>query len=212
MGETGAARRARGRAPDPRRVATTRQQILRAALDSFLAHGFEGTRMADVAARAGLAKGTLYLHFEDKDALFEFVLRELVSEPLARFRASPVPDGETVRAFLARLILPLLGDLEASGRGAVLRLIITEGGRSPALARLHRSLVIEPALEAVRRKVEEAVAGGEDRLAPLLRYPQLVAAPVVLATVWNGFWGSEQPIDTASMFEAFLDLAIGAGE
>src|SRR3954447_1827691 len=108
MPEAGVVRRPRGRAPDPDRVAQTRQQILRAALDSFLANGFEGTRMADVAARAGLAKGTLYLHFRDKGALFEFVLRELVSEPIARFRAGPAQQGETIRAFLERLILPLV--------------------------------------------------------------------------------------------------------
>src|SRR5206468_6187946 len=143
------------------RVAQTRQQILRAALDSFLEQGFEGTRMADVAARAGLAKGTLYLHFADKAALFEFVLRELVSAPIARFAAEPAPDGEPVRAFLERLFLPLMRDVEESGRGAVLRLIITEGVRSPELAAMHRRLVIEPAMGAVRRKVEDAVARGD---------------------------------------------------
>ena len=199
-------RRSRGRAPDPSRVAQTRQQILHAALDSFLAHGFEGTRMADVAARAGLAKGTLYLHFADKAALFEFVLRELVSEPIARFAAHPAPDGETVRAFLQRLILPLLRDLEGSGRGAVLRLILAEGARSPELAAMHRRLVIEPALQAVRQKVDAAVARGNAHLAPLLRFPQLVAGPVLLGTIWIGFWGRDQPLDTAAMFEAFLDL------
>jgi hypothetical protein len=114
-----------------------------------------------------------------------------------------------VRGFLERLILPLLHDLEASGRAAVLRLIIAEGARSPRLAKLHRRLVIEPVMAAVRQRVAAAVAGGDERLAPLLRFPQLVAAPIVLATVWNGLWGREQPLDTAAMYEAFLELAFG---
>ncbi len=209
MVEPGAAPRKRGRAPDPDRVAQTRQQILRAALENFVAHGFEATRMADVAARAGLAKGTLYLHFQDKNALFEFVLRELVSEPIARFGAHPVPEGETVRGFLERGIMPLARDLEASGRGMVLRLVIAEGGRSPELAALHRRLVIEPIMNAVRQKVEAAVRDGETRLEPLLRFPQLVGAPIVTAAVWNGLWGREQPVDTAGMYGAFLDLVFG---
>src|SRR5437660_1632665 len=78
-------------------------------------------------------------------------------------------------------------------------------------AAMHRRLVIEPALGAVRRKVEQAVARGDAHLAPLLRFPQLVAGPVVLGTVWNGLWGREQPVDMAAMFEAFLELAFGAG-
>ena len=102
--------RGRGRAPDPQRVAQTREAILRSALTTFLERGFEGTRMVDVAARAGLAKGTLYLHFADKEVLFEFVLQQLISEPLARLRVGTAPPGESVRARLDRVMLPLLSD------------------------------------------------------------------------------------------------------
>lgn len=160
--------------------------------------------MADVAARAGLAKGTLYLHFADKAALFEFVLRELISEPLAAFRSSPPLDGESARAALERLLLPLLADLERSGRATVLRLIITEGARFPELAAIHRRLVIEPFMATVREKV-----ACNPELGPLQRFPQLMVAPVVMATVWNGLWSGEQKLDTAEVFSAFLDLVFG---
>ncbi|MBV8912799.1 MAG: TetR/AcrR family transcriptional regulator [Acetobacteraceae bacterium] len=205
MNERGA-KRARGRVPDPERTTQTRQLILRAALDSFLERGFEGTRMADVAARAGLAKGTLYLHFADKQALFEFVLRELISEPLAAFRAVPPLAGDSARAVLERLVLPLLRDLERSGRAAVLRLIITEGGRFPELAAMHRRLVIEPFLAAVREKV-----AGSPALAAFERFPQLMVAPVIMAAVWNGLWGRQEQLDAAEVFSAFLDLVFGPG-
>lgn len=111
--------RTRGRQPDPERTAQTRELILGVALAQFLQTGFERTRMAEIAARAGLAKGTLYLHFADKEALFEFVLEQLVSAPLARLRAQPAPPGERTRAQLERLFLPMLRDFEASGRAAV---------------------------------------------------------------------------------------------
>jgi hypothetical protein len=64
----------------------------------------------------------------------------------------------------------------------------------------------------VREKLETAIGAGEVRLVPLLRFPQLVAAPIVLATVWNGLWGGEQPVDTEAMYQAFLDLAFGPAE
>lgn len=196
--------RGRGRAPDPERTAQTRALILRSALAAFLESGFERTRMADVAARAGLAKGTLYLHFSDKEGLFEYVLEQLVSEPLARLREGPAPTGETPRALLERIVLPLLRDFESSGRASVLRLIIAEGVRFPALAAMHRRLVIEPMM----RVVVEAL-GGADAPGPLRRFPQLVGAPVVMAAVWNGIWSTETQVDTAEMFAAFLDAVFG---
>lgn len=196
--------RGRGRLPDPQRTAQTRELILRSALAAFLERGFEGTRMADVAAGAGLAKGTLYLHFADKEALFEFVLQQLISEPLARIRAELSPPDESVRAKLERLFLPLLRDLEGSGRATVLRLIIAEGSRFPTLAAIHRRLVIEPMMEVVLKAVS-----GHDRLEPIARFPQLLGAPVVMAAVWNGLWSAGAPLDPAAMFTAFLDLVFG---
>ena len=200
--------RGRGRAPDPQRVAQTREMILRSALATFLERGFEGTRMVDVATRAGLAKGTLYLHFADKEALFEFVLQEMMSAPLARLRTEPPAAGESVRARLSRLFLPLLEDFETSGRASVLRLIIAEGARFPALAQIHRRLVIDPMMKAVDVVLEGAA--DRKRLEPLMRCPQLLGAPVIMASVWNELWSRDVRVDPKEMMVAFLDLIFGA--
>ena len=163
--------------------------------------------MVDVASRAGLAKGTLYLHFADKEALFEFVLQQLISAPLAQIRTGVAPVGESVRARLDRLLLPLMRDFESSGRASVLRLIIAEGARFPALADIHRRLVITPMMEIF----DEAVccSGTADRLEPLRRFPQLIGAPVVMASVWNGIWAQGDTVDPAAMLAAFFDLVFG---
>jgi AcrR family transcriptional regulator len=199
--------RGRGRAPDPQRVAQTREMILRSALATFLERGFEGTRMVDVATRAGLAKGTLYLHFADKEALFEFVLQEMMSAPLARLRTEPPGVDESVRTRLSRLFLPLLQDFETSGRASVLRLIIAEGARFPALAEIHRRLVIDPMMEAVAVVLEGAP--DRKRLEPLIRCPQLLGAPVIMASVWNELWSRNEKVDPKEMMIAFLDLVFG---
>ena len=199
--------RGRGRAPDPQRVAQTREMILRSALATFLERGFEGTRMVDVATRAGLAKGTLYLHFADKEALFEFVLQEMMSLPLARLRTELPAADDSVRDRLSRLFLPLLEDFETSGRASVLRLIIAEGARFPALADIHRRLVIDPMMKAVATVLEGAT--DQKRLEPLLRCPQLLGAPVIMASVWNELWSRDKRIDPKEMMIAFLDLLFG---
>jgi AcrR family transcriptional regulator len=194
--------RGRGRLPDPQRTAQTRELIQRSALATFLERGFEGTRMADVAARAGLAKGTVYVHFADKEVLFEYVLEQLITEPLARLRAEPAPAVESPRARLERLMLPLLHDFEPSGRASVMRLIIAEGARFPELAAIHRRVVIEPMMQVIRETVS-----GAPGLEALDRFPQLIGAPVVMAAIWNGVWSGGERLDPTAMFTAFLDLA-----
>src|SRR5882757_9029467 len=53
------------------RAAERREAIIAAGLEEFIARGFAATRLDDVAKRAGVAKGTIYLHFKDKEALFQ---------------------------------------------------------------------------------------------------------------------------------------------
>jgi AcrR family transcriptional regulator len=198
------ARRARG--PNPARTARTRAAILEAALEEFLAQGFAGTRMADVAARAGVAKGTLYLHFADKSALFEGVLGEALAAPLAGLTGAAPAPGEGVRDFLLRALGPVLREMEASRRGAVIRLVLAEAGRFPELAAMYRRIVIEPGLSAVRAMAARAAAAGELRGEALLRHPQLLVAPVVLAVLWNGLFAAGDPLDPEAVFAAQLEL------
>ena len=120
----------RGRGPSPHKTAQTRHAIVSAALETFLERGFSGTRMIDVAQRAGVAKGTLYLYFADKQALFEGVLGEVIAAPIAGVRVVAPGEGESVRAFLLRAVVPVLRTMESSRRAAVLRLVITEGPAS----------------------------------------------------------------------------------
>ncbi|TGD93273.1 TetR/AcrR family transcriptional regulator [Methylobacterium nonmethylotrophicum] len=199
----------RTRGPSPAKTAETRRAILSAALDAFLAEGFSGARMSDVASRAGLAKGTLYLHFPDKEALFEGVVAGAIGDPLKGAMAAPPGPDEPTRAYLLRNLGPLFADLEGSRRGAVIRLVATEGPRFPGLSAIYRRRVIDPAIEAVRRLAARALARGEIRSDALVRIPQLLIAPALMATLWNGLYGAEEPLDAGAAFAGFLDLVLG---
>lgn len=196
----------RVRRPSPARTARTREAILAAALDIFLERGFAATRMADVAARAGLGKGTLYLHFADKAALFEGVLQAAIGGPLADLAAAAPAPNETVREALRRRFGPALREMEASRRAAVIRLVLAEAGRLPEVAAMYRRVVIAPGLAAIRALARLAAARGELRGEALLRHPQLLVAPVVLAVLWNGFFAEGEPMDPEAVFAAQLDL------
>src|SRR3954463_9473948 len=80
------------------RAAERREAIIAAAMDEFIAQGFAATRLDDVAKRAGVAKGTIYLHFKDKEALFEELIRTAIVPLLNRLAAAgPPPAGASIR-------------------------------------------------------------------------------------------------------------------
>jgi AcrR family transcriptional regulator len=202
----------RRRGPSPAKTAATRKALLKAALESFLERGFAETRMSDVAARAGVAKGTTYLHFADKAALFGEVLRSVMSDARAgRSAPRPLPDERT-GDFLRRVIPPILKDLQTSGMIAVPRLVVTEGARFPELASVYRQIAIEPVLRLVRLYARRAERLGEMQSDSLSRLPILLAAPVVVATLWNGLFVDDEQLDAAAVFAAWLDLVFERNE
>src|SRR6201989_3048118 len=73
--------------PRSRRSAERRDAILSAALDEFSAQGFAATRMDDVAKRAGIAKGTIYLYFRDKERLFQELIRAMLTPVVGSIEA-----------------------------------------------------------------------------------------------------------------------------
>src|SRR5690242_19613097 len=79
-----------------RKAAAKREAILHAALDEFSARGFTAARLEDVAARAGVAKGTIYLYFADKEALFQEIVRAMIVPVLAFVEVTP-PPGMPIR-------------------------------------------------------------------------------------------------------------------
>ena len=109
----------RGRGPSPHKTAQTRQAVARAALELFIEQGYRGTPMSDVAERAGVAKGTVYRYFADKQALFAGVISDVLDDRVAALRAAEPGEGESLRNFLSRVVTPLLATVEGSpSRGA----------------------------------------------------------------------------------------------
>src|SRR5260370_31619279 len=79
------------------RAAERREAIIAAAMDEFIAQGFAATRLDDVAKRAGVAQGTIYLHFKDKEALVDELIRPAIVPTVNRLAAPPPPVGASVR-------------------------------------------------------------------------------------------------------------------
>src|SRR3984957_15436400 len=105
--------------------AQRRDAILAAALEEFSARGFAAARLEDVAQRAGVGKGTIYLHFRDKEALFQELVTSMLGPFVANLEATP-PTGLPIRFVLQRLVDVFLREIYGTERRKLLRLVMTE--------------------------------------------------------------------------------------
>src|SRR5262245_60772366 len=202
--EPGAPTTGTGRAA---KAAARRAAILEAALDEFSARGFAAARLDDVAQRAGVAKGTIYLHFKDKEALFQELVRTMLSPVVARLEALSASDVP-IRIVLDRFADLFVREIYGTRRRDVARLIITEGARFPTIAEFYYREVVARGIAAMRALIEHAVSRGELSHTALARYPQLVVAPGLVAILWAGLFGRFEPLDVAGMMKAHIEILL----
>src|SRR5262245_8791768 len=187
------------------RAAARRAAILTAALDEFSARGFAAARLDDVARRADVAKGTIYLHFKDKEALFQELVRSMLNPLVLNVEAIPARDvpfrivAEQIAEMFAREILE-------TRRKDVIRLILAEGQRFPKLAEFYYREVVSRVMAAMSALLQRAYERGEIRHAALAKFPQLLVAPGLVAVLWGGLFSRIAPIDFRALMRAHLDI------
>ena len=192
--------------PRPReaRSAARREAILSAALDEFSQQGFEAARLDDVAKRAGVAKGTIYLYFSDKEALFQELIRTMLTPVVGSIEAMGAVDLP-MRVLAERLIDVFVREVYETRRRDVIRLMIAEGRRFPNLAEFYYREVLSRVIAAVRGILARAAERGEIPAA-LVDFPQIIAAPGLVAIVWSGLFERFELLDVRAMMKTHLDL------
>lgn len=190
------------------RSAERRQAILDAALEEFSVNGFAGTRLDDVARRAGVAKGTIYLYFNDKEFLFQELVRTMFA-PIVHAIENAPPSTLPVRDTVERLIDLFVREVLGTRRKDVIRLIIAEGPRFPKLAEFHHREVLSRVMAAISALMARAVERGEISNDVYVKFPQLVVAPGLVAVIWSGLFNRYAPLDVAAMMRAHLDIIFG---
>ena len=189
------------------RSAARREAILAAALDEFAASGFEAARLDDVAKRAGIAKGTIYLYFRDKESLFQELVRTMLTPLVGTIEA--LGAAEVPIAVLSEQIVELfVREVYETRRKDVIRLMITEGRRFPKLAEFYYREVLSRIIAAVRALLRRAAARGEVPEA-LIDFPQIIAAPGLVAIIWAGLFERFEPLDVRKMMKTHVELLFG---
>jgi AcrR family transcriptional regulator len=193
-----------GSASRKTRSAERRDAILSAALDEFSTRGFEAARLDDVARRAGIAKGTIYLYFRDKESLFQELIRTMLTPLVGTIEA--LGEADMPVALLADRIVDLfVREIYETRRKDVIRLMITEGRRFPKLAEFYYREVLSRVIGAVRSLLRRATTRGEIPEG-LADFPQIVAAPGLVAIVWSGLFERFEPLDVRKMMKTHIEL------
>lgn len=199
-----------GEAPASRaeRAAERRAAIVGAAMEEFIARGFTATRLDDIAKRAGVAKGTIYLHFKDKESMFEELIRTAIVPFVSRMTAPPSFTG-SVRDAVETLGRLFIHEVATTRRGDIVRLIVAEGPRFPAIADFYYREVVSRGLAALRGLIELAIERGEIREPKLAQFPQIMIAPVLIAVLWKSLFERHASLDAEAMLRTHLDLIFG---
>jgi AcrR family transcriptional regulator len=190
------------------RAAERRQAIIDAAMEEFIARGFAATRLDDIARRAGVAKGTIYLHFKDKESMFEELIRTAIV-PLVSRMQGPTPAFSTVRDLIEGFALNFIREVATTRRGDIVRLIVSEGPRFPSIADFYYREVVSKGLAGMRAMIELGIARGEIKNAGLAKFPQIMVAPAMIAVIWQSLFAKHAPLDAIEMFRTHLDLIFG---
>lgn len=185
-------------------------EIIEAALALFTQKGYAATRLDEVAARAGISKGTLYLYFESKEALFKAVVQAMVVPEIERaehyirdYRGSA---GELVR----KLVYQWWETLDDRGLRGMPKLIMAESGNFPELARFYVDHVTNRVRELLASVVRLGVEQGEFRECDPPLTARLLMAPIVFLAIWSqSLLPYEEPeFDVGAYLDQHVDILL----
>jgi len=186
-------------------------EILDAALVCFAEHGFAATRLDDVAHRAGVTKGTLYLYFPNKEELFKAVVAQALVPNLERGEAllSEAAEPQSTAALLAE-VMRGWAELASSPAGAIPKIVVSEAGNFPDLARFYREQVVDRGMALLRRVLQLGIARGEFRALDLDDTVRCVVAPLLMAMLWRHSLGRHElaGFDPDALCQTHLQLLL----
>ena len=183
------------------------QEITAAALHAFAEKGYAATRVDDVAKKAGVSKGLLYLYFKTKEDLFKAVIRSFVVPRIDALRDVIDNADMSSEEFLRGPFLEFVKTLPGSPISILVRLMISEGPKHPDLLQFYWDNVISRGLGAINELLERGIQNGEFRRSVVTELPHLFVMPVMFSVIFKLLFEKQCP-DTDKLIETQVDLLI----
>lgn len=183
------------------------QEISEAAYAVFAEKGYAAARVEEVAKRAGVSKGLLYLYFKTKEELFKAVIKSVVIRRVDALVASVEETELSSEAFMRGPLLEFMKRVPGSPVAIVIRLLISEGQRHPDLVDYYWNNVVSKGLNTISAFIERGVARGEFRDTAVSNLPQLILEPMMLSMIWRILF-TERELDTDKLMETHIDMIL----
>jgi len=195
-----------------RRKEARPQELLDAALALFVEKGFAATRSEEVAIRAGVSKGTLYLYYPSKEELLKAVIRHNLSRILAdSVNIAEGFEGPT-SDLLATLLRTWWDQVGETPAGGIHKIIMAEVRNFPEIAEFYYHEVILPARELISKTIQRGVDSGEFRAVSPQEVTQVLIAPLLFLALHKHSFGacpiSMNAIEPAQVIEAQIDIVL----
>lgn len=183
------------------------KEITEAALQAFAEKGYAATRVEEVAKRAGVSKGLMYLYFKTKEELFKAVVKSVVVRRVDQLIGSIESTDLSSEDFIRGPLSSFLKQVPGSPVAIVIRLLISEGPRHPDLVDYYYDNVVSKGLAAITGFVERGIERGEFRKSLVTELPQLFLAPVMLSIIWSIIFKTRE-LDTDKLIETQIDMLL----
>ena len=196
-----------------RRAPTERPgEIIDAALALFVEKGFAGTRLDDVAERAGLSKAAIYLYFADKTALFQGVIQQAVGRNLGMVEAMLAQHRGPVATLIPGILEFMAGRIEDTPMAAVAKVVISESRAFPDIGRFYLKEVIGRGFPLLTGLIERGITQGEFRKVDAAMTVRSLVGPMLLGGIWKTVFepiGAET-LDVRALARHHADLMMHA--
>jgi len=195
-----------------RRKEARPQELLQAALELFVEKGYSATRSEEVAARAGVSKGTLYLYFPSKQELFKAVVRTRLSSLIAEGQQWVDRFDGPSAALLSVLLQGWWQRVGSTAAGGIFKIIIAEVRNFPELAQFYNDEVVVPAQRLIAATLRRGIARGEFRDVPLAPTTHTLIAPLLFLALHKHSIGacavSGPSLDAEALIDTHIDLML----
>jgi AcrR family transcriptional regulator len=195
-------------ARNERRKEQRHEEIMEAALEEFAVKGYAETRLDDVANRAGISKGLVYVYFKTKEELFKAVIRSVIIPRVDALIRDVEHSRRSSEEMIRGPFLSFMKEFAKSRKRIVVRLLIAEGPKHPDLLDFYHAEVISRGMRLLRLILSRGVTSGEFRPSPYHEFPQLFVAPMLLALIWQMLFARHQPLDIDRYLDAHIAIVL----
>jgi len=185
-------------------------EITAAALEAFAENGYAATRVDEVAKRAGVSKGLLYLYFKTKEELFKAVIRSFISPRIDALISKIEKTELSAEEFLRGPFLEFACFIPRSPAKILLKLMVAEGPKHPELIAWYWDNVVSRGITALHTIIQRGVKNGEFRESALDEFPQLLVTPVFFSLLWTLLFQPHAQLDTDRFIAAHVDMVLAS--